>query len=76
MFDSISIFAWVFTIGFAVYATIGMAWFGVWILYAKRMRNLGYVVVDRHMVVAQIKKDLRLAPAETDDRDGRVSAGR
>lgn len=76
MFDSISIFAWVFTIGFAVYATIGMAWFGVWILYAKRMRNLGYVVVDRHMVIAQIKKDLRLTPAETDARDDRVSAGR
>lgn len=76
MFDSISIYAWVFTIGFAVYATIGMAWFGVWVLYAKRMRNLGYVVVDRHMVVAQIKKDLRLTPAGTDDRDDRVSIGR
>ncbi len=76
MFDSISVYAWILTIGFAIYATIGMTWFGAWVLYAKRLRRLGYVVVDRHMVVAQIKRDLHLTGPEGDARDRRAPASR
>lgn len=76
MLDAISVYAWIFTVGFAVYATLGMTWFGLWILYAQRLRRLGYVVVDRHMVIAQLKKDLHLVAGDDSERDDRVTAGR
>lgn len=76
MLDSISVYAWILTVGFAIYATLGMTWFGVWILYAQRLRRLGYVVVDRHMVVAQLKKDLHLVHGDGNERDDRVAASR